>query len=443
MGFLRRSLAGLLLLVVTLALLGLAGILIGNAMRQSLAPGRPALVAEERVVAANLLTVTASDVTPSVVAYGKVVAARTLALRLRQGGTVVWVSKNLRSGGQVAEGEVLLRLDPVPAEDALALAGADLAEAEAAATEALATVELAVEDLAAAQVQADLRQQALDRQKDIAARGAGSDQAVETTELALSAATQAVLSRKQALASARARVDQTAVTVTRAKIALAEAERALAETSLHAGLSGRIDGVALVTGAVVAANEALGQIIDTGSLEIALRLSTAQYARLLDEAGALRPSAILVTLPGLAEAAPLRGRLDRSGAAVGEGQSGRLVFAALEAAPEGLALLKPGDFVEVAIEGTTLADAAIVPATAVGRQATVLVLGSGDRLEEVAVTVLGRQGDAVIIAVGALDGREIVAERSAFLGGGIRIRPIRPGSAEDDKAAVPPKLSDG
>jgi multidrug efflux pump subunit AcrA (membrane-fusion protein) len=91
--------------------------------------------------------------------------------------------------------------------------------------------------------------------------------------------------------------------------------------------------------------------------------------------------------------------------------------------------LKPGDFVEVTIEGAVLPDAALVPATAVGRQGTVLALGPDERLEEVAVEVLGRQGDEVIIAVGPLAGREIVAERSAFLGAGIRIRPIRPGHA--------------
>jgi hypothetical protein len=66
----------------------------------------------------------------------------------------------------------------------------------------------------------------------------------------------------------------------------------------------------------------------------------------------------------------------------------------------------------------------------------VLALGPEDRLEEVAVEVLGRQGDEVIIAVGPLAGREIVAERSAFLGAGIRIRPIRPGmAAGQDKPA--------
>jgi hypothetical protein len=126
------------------------------------------------------------------------------------------------------------------------------------------------------------------------------------------------------------------------------------------------------------------------------------------------------------------------GAAVGDGQTGRLIFAVLDTEASANGLLKPGDFVEVTVEGALLSDAALIPATALGRQGTVLALGTDDRLEEEPVEVLGRQGDEVIIAVGPLAGREIVAERSAFLGEGIRIRPIRPGSA-----AVPDQPADG
>jgi hypothetical protein len=219
--------------------------------------------------------------------------------------------------------------------------------------------------------------------------------------------------------------------VTRARLVLAEAERTLADSVLYAGIGGKVEGVTVVPGAVVTANEGLGRIIDPASLEVALRLSTAQYSRLLDSAGALLPSPVSIVLPGLGADALFSGRLDRAGAAVGDGQTGRLAFATVDQAAAGAGILKPGDFVEVMIDGASLPDAAVVPATAVGRQGTVLALGPDDRLEEVTIEILGRQGDEVIIAVGPLAGREIVAERSAFLGAGIRIRPIRPGMAQD------------
>jgi multidrug resistance efflux pump len=431
MRFLGRSLTGLILLVLTLGLLGAAAILVGGAVRQAMEPGGPARAPEERVVAANVQRLDPAVLTPEMTVYGKVEARQSLELRARQAGVVVWVAEGFRAGGTVRAGEVVVRLDPEPARQALALAEADLAQARAAAAEAVAAADLAVEDLAAAEAQAELRRQALVRQQDIAARGAGSAQAVETAALAVSAAEQAVVSRKQALAGARAQVDQTAIAATRAEIAVSEARRALAETEITGGLSGRVDGATPVPGAVVGTNEALGRIIDPAALDVAVRLSTAQFAVLADAAGALPPAPARVVLDG---AAPLAAKVDRVAAAVGEGQTGRLVYVALEAGAGGAVPLKPGDFVTVIIEEPPLADVALVPATAVGRQGTVLVLGEGDRLREVAATILRRQGDDVILAVGALAGQEIVTERSAVLGEGIRIRPLR---AATDQARVP------
>lgn len=436
MRFLRRSLVGLMMLALTLALLGAAAMVVGNAVRASLTPGGPARAPAERVVAANVMEVVAGPVTPLMTAYGKVEARHVLEVRPRTGGTLVWVAEAFRNGGTVAAGELLVRLDPVPAEEDLAMARADLAEARAALAEASAAVGLARDDLAAAEEQADLRRQALVRQQDLAARGAGSPQAVETAELALSSAVQAVLSRKQALAAAEARVEQTDVAVTRAEIAERQADRALAETELRAGIGGRLDGVTVVTGSVVTANESIGRIVDPSTLDVALRLSAAQYAQLLDEAGQLRPAEVTIALPGLDQGPGLAGRLDRAGAAVGEGQTGRLVYAALDPDATAGALLTPGDFVAVTIAGARLEDVALVPATAVGRQGTVLAVGPEDRLEEIPVEILGRQGDDVILKVGALAGREIVTERSVFLGEGIRIRPLRPAAVVEDAAGT-------
>lgn len=419
MRFLARSLTGLFLLVLTLALLGAAALLLGGAIRASLEPGGPGHPAEERVVAANVTRLEPVQVTPVLTAYGKVEARRALDLRARQSGSVVWVAEGFRNGLSVRSGEVLVRLDPAPAQEALALAQADLAEATASDTQAQAAVILARDDIAAAEAQVVLRRQALDRQRQIEARGAGSSQAVETAELALSSAEQAVLSRRQALAQAEAAVDQAKVAVTRAGIALAEAERALSETEIRAGLSGRVDGVTLVPGALVGANEVIGRIIDPSALDVAVRLSTAQFALLVGPDGALGPAPVTLG-NGLA------GRLERAAAAVAEGQTGRMVYVALDPSPAAEALLQPGDFVEVRIEEPPLAGVARLPALAVGRNGTLLALAEGDRLQEIPVEVLRRQGDDVLVRVGALAGREVVLERSALLGEGIRIRPVRP-----------------
>ena len=58
-----------------------------------------------------------------------------------------------------------------------------------------------------------------------------------------------------------------------------------------------------------------------------------------------------------------------------------------------------------------------------------LALGPGDRLESVPATLLRRMGDRVVLSAPGLDGREVVQERSPFLGAGIKVRPVRPEAA--------------
>jgi hypothetical protein len=154
---------------------------------------------------------------------------------------------------------------------------------------------------------------------------------------------------------------------------------------------------------------------------VAVRVSTAQYARLLDVKGQLLPLAVTAALDLPGGHLEARGGLARVDAAVGAGLSGRLVFATLDAAPG----FRPGDFVTLDIAEPPVDGVALVSAQAVGSDGSVLLLGAGDRLESVPADVLRRQGDDVILRVGALAGREIVLERTVLLGAGILVRPIR------------------
>ena len=70
--------------------------------------------------------------------------------------------------------------------------------------------------------------------------------------------------------------------------------------------------------------------------------------------------------------------------------------------------------------------AVVLPATAYGSDGAVLALGADDRLEAVPAALLRRMGDRVVLAADGLDGREVVQERSPFLGAGIKVRPVRP-----------------
>ncbi|PJI93022.1 hypothetical protein BC777_1889 [Yoonia maricola] len=435
MRFLRRSLTGIFLLAVTLVLIAWAGTMVRNAVVARMNEEPRSIPQRERVLAVNVITLEPQTIVPELTVFGELRSRRTLDLRSATGGTLLEVSDDLIEGGTVATGQLLLRIDPAEAQAALDRAQADLQDAQAEVRDADRAVTLAEDDLAAARAQANLRDVALTRARDLEARGVGTAAAVETAELDASSAQVTVLTRRQSLAAAQARIDLATTQLARARISVAEADRALADTEVYAAFDGTLSGVTISPGGRVTDNELFAQLIDPTALEVSFRVSTSQYARLLDEAGALINAPIAVTLDVSGVNLRAEGQITREGAAVAAGQTGRLLFARLEPAPG----FRPGDFVTVRINEPALSNVALVPATAVAPDQTVLIVVEEDRLRAGDVALLRRQGDDVIIGLGDNAGAVIVAERSPLLGAGIKVRPLQAGGAED--AAEPEMIA--
>lgn len=415
---------GLFLASVSLGLLVWAVQMIGSAVQTRMADSPAAPPARARVFTVNVVMAATDRHTPVLESFGEIASRRTLELRAAGGGRVVALAERFEEGGAVRAGEVLVRLDPADASAAVQRGQNDLADAQAEARDAARGLELARDELAAAQEQSELRDRAAQRQIDLMERGVGTAAASEVAELAASAARQAVLARRQVLAQAEARVDQAATATVRAQIALDEAQRRLDETVLTAPFDGMLSATAVVEGRLVVANERLADLIDPADLEVSFRLSTAQYARLLDARGEIFKSEVQVTLDVTGADIEARGVVTRTSAASGEGQTGRLVFASLEAA----AGFRPGDFVTVRLREPPLENVIRLPASAVDAQGRVLLLGPSDRLETATVEVLRRVGDGVLVR-GDIAGREVVETRSPLLGEGISVKPLRKGEA--------------
>lgn len=426
MRFIRQSMIGLFLAAVTLGLLVWAVEIIGGAVQTRLADDPAVPPARERVFTVNVTTAQTGAQTPVLETFGEIASRRTLELRAAGGGRVISLSDGFEDGGTVTAGEVLVRLDPVDAQAAVQRAQNDLRDAQAEERDAARSLELANDELTAAQQQADLRDRAAERQIDLAGRGVSTAAATETAELAASAARQAVLVRRHALAQAQARIDLSASTTARAQLALAEAQRRLEDTVLSAPFDGTLSATTVVEGRLVNANERLADLIDPDDLEVSFRLSTAQYARLLDANGDILKAAVRVALDVSGMDIEATGRVTRTSAAAGDGQTGRLVFAALDAA----AGFKPGDFVTVRLQEPELENVVLLPASAVDASGTVLLLGADDRLETAQVRVLRRLGDDVLVR-GDIVGREVVETRSPLLGAGISVKPLRKGAAPE------------
>ncbi|WP_299141885.1 HlyD family efflux transporter periplasmic adaptor subunit [uncultured Tateyamaria sp.] len=425
MRFLRQSLIGLVLAALSLGLLAYAGQLVGTAVQDRLARESKAPPARERVFAVGVVRAEPGIETPVLEAFGEVESRRRLELRAAVSGRIVELAPGFEDGGAVTTGQVLVRIDPADAQAAFDRADADLRDAEAEVRDAERALDLARDEETAAQDQADLQQRAYARQVDLAERGVGTAAAVESAELAASSARQSVLSRRQAVTAAEARIDQSITRLARARIALGEAQRALDDTTLTAPFDGTLSETEVVAGRLASANEKLAVLIDPTALEVAFRVSTAQYARLLDADGALLPAPVTATLDVAGVDLNATGTISRASAGAADMQTGRLVFARLDTSRGFI----PGDFVTVTVQEPPLDNVVRLPASAIDANDTVLVLGPESRLESVQVQLLRRQGDDILVRSPDIIGRDVVEARSPLLGAGISVRALRPAEA--------------
>ncbi|APG48426.1 efflux RND transporter periplasmic adaptor subunit [Phaeobacter porticola] len=424
MRFLRQTVIGVFLAALTAALLLVAVQMVVSAVQSRLGDERKAPPAQERVFAVNVERAELKSVQPRLTAFGRIESRRRLELRTAAAGRVLQLAPEFEEGGYVTAGTLLVQIDPADAQAALQRVEADMMDAEAETREARRGLALAQDELAAAEDQAQLRIRALERQQDLARRGVGSAATVEVAELAAAQARQSVISRRQAVSLAEARIDQAATRLAREDITLEDARRNLADTTIIAGFDGTLQSVNLVEGRLVSANEKLADLVDPARLDVAFRVSTVQYARLLDAQGKLLSAPVEVTLDASGAALKASGTAVRDSGAAGEGLAGRLIYARLNPAPG----FKPGDFVTVHVEEPIVADVARLPSSALGSDGTVLVLGDDNRLEDLPVILVRRQGDDVLLRGERLEGREVVTGRTPLLGAGIKVRPIRQGA---------------
>ncbi|WP_306131486.1 efflux RND transporter periplasmic adaptor subunit [Roseivivax marinus] len=433
MRFLRRSLTGLFLFAMTLGLLAYAGLLVRDAVQARLSDEPRMPEREERVYSVNVVTAEAETLRPVLTAYGEIRSRRELEIRAGASGRIVALADEMDEGGRVEANQLLARIDPADAEAARDRAEADLEDALAERDDATRALTLAEDNLAAAEDQVALYDRALSRQRDLADRGVGSTTAVEEAELQTANARSAVIQRRQAIAEAEARIASSETAIRRARLAVAEAERTLADTEVRAGFAGTLSEVSVVEGRRVSESEQIARLIDPEALEVAFRVSTQGYARLLDGDGELQRAPVTVRLDVAGTDLVAQGTIDRAAASVAEGETGRVIYARMERAPG----FRPGDFVTVAVEEAPIDGLARLPATALDASGTVLAVTGDDRLEAVPVTLVRRQDDDILVDAAPVDGREVVAQRTPLLGAGIKVRTVaRPETAAPEPAEV-------
>jgi RND family efflux transporter MFP subunit len=425
MRFLMRGLLGLALMAAMIGFAGFGAYRLYSAMTtEETTHQRPA---RERSYSVNVAELKPRTVTPVTTAYGQVESWRTLQLRASSEGRLVDVAAKFRDGAAVAKGELLLRIDPADAEFQVLDAEAALADAVAQKAEAEEAIVGAEQELEAARRQLDLRQQALERQRQLKDKGYSTAVQVEAEELAVASLEQLLSNRLQSVITARKRIERMDLTVRRAKLALENAGRVLDETTLTAPFDGYLSQVDATLGRRVSPSETLAHLIDPAALEVRFSISTHEFSRLLDDSGNLVKAPVTVTLQLGERSVEVPGHIDRAAAVVAEGEAGRTLYATLELAPG--TVLRPGDFVRVAVQEPDLREVAMVPAAAVSEDGRLLIVGEDERIREIRVRILRRMGNEVVLS-GVPFGTDYVRERLPQLGSGLKVSPKRSGDGE-------------
>lgn len=305
---------------------------------------------------------------------GRIVASLVAEVRPQVAGIIQ--KRLFQEGGEVAEGAPLYQIDPAPYRAAHDSAVAALQKAEAALPSARAKVE---------------RYQGLSKKN-----------AVSTQDLEEAVA---------ALAQARAEVATAEANVASAKINLDY-------TTIKAPICGRTDKSSLTQGALVTAGQAdtLTTIRTLDPIYVDLARSSAallELRRAIDE-GRIRSSERKVEVRLKLENGwvyPMTGRLEFTEAKVSQTTGTATVRAVF---PNPSRLLLPGMYARAIVEEGVAPGAFLVPQRAVvrnvGGQATALVLGKDDKIEERVLSVGRTIGNNWLVTAGLGDGDRVVVE---------------------------------
>ena len=385
------------------------------ATRTAILPEAPG----ERVWAVEAATAALETTRPRIPLFGQAVAGRSVDLRPLVAGRVAAVGPGFREGGYVAEGDLLVAIDPFDFETALALRAAELAEARAALREVEADLAGARDQLGEDRRQLELLRRETDRKRQLRQRGTISQKALDDGELALSRQQQTSSQRSNAVARFTARAERQQAAIRRAETALARAERDLAETRLTAPFSGWLVDIGVEVGKQVGTAERAARLVDASRLEIGVTIPNSVFGELDAEDGVVgrrleavwRTGAAVRSFP--ARIARLEGEIDAA-------SGGIAAFASLDALPDDTRL-RAGAFVEVFLEGPEMQDAVRLPASAVFDGERVYRIGADDRLEAVEVRVRAREGESVLVQGPLEDGQRIVLTRFPEIAPGVKV----------------------
>ena len=422
MNFLLRSFLGLIILSITLGFLIFGSFVLIEALKKRSEKSDNRRFQKERVFAVNVETLNKQIASPKILSYGEIYSKRMLEIRPLVSGRLDYVSEKFVEGGYVKSGDILFRLNQKDYLNELEIAEIDLEDTKAQLSEAISKLDYANLEFEVSESQLNLRKNALDRQTQLAESGLITSSQLENTQLAYSSTKQQFLNKQNLVKSSKNAIDKLKIQLKRRSISIDKAKRNLDETEIKAPCDGIIASVNILPGSVINKNEKLGTLLDPNSLEVMFNLSANEFARVIDKDGKLLNLDITAYLKLSNNDIPFSGKIERINPEIMNIGSGRKLFASINLGEN--KTLRPGDFVVLEIKEPPLKNITVLPSSAVTIDGKIFILEEDNRLKEIEVTILRRQGNEVIVS-GAPTDKEYVMQRSPQLGNGLKIKPLR------------------
>lgn len=355
---------------------------------------------------------------PEIRHFGRLVATRTVQLEAAVAGRVIEVSPRLVPGGELSQGELLLRLDPLFYQTRLSQLEAELAKAEAVLGELRVELEAARQLATLASERLALAEREYERQKKLLARNVAAARTLEEAEAAVLQRREAAIDSERRKTSLEQRIAQQQAAIDNIQAQIVWAKRELADTELRAPFDAVVSEVMVVMGRELRANDPIARLFARDSIEISFSLSDAEFGRLWQD-GLIGREVVAEWQLGQVSY-ELRGRVTRLADRVERDTAGIGVYAAIIDNPAGVPL-RPDAFLEVRIPDLSYTDVFVLPRTAVYDGDTVYVVEDG-RLVPRRIEAVAR-ADGLVAVRGALaPGERVLATRVAEAGPGLAVR---------------------
>ncbi len=415
--------------VISLAILaaGVAGFLALKATK----PSPPEKESTRVRPIVRVMEVKTGDFRAAIEESGTVEPKKTLEMTAEVSGRIVYVSKSLKIGFFVKEGELLIEVDPREYRLSVAQAQAELAQLSAELAKIGQEKQNIRRNIEVESYKLALSRSELERMKKLLASGSLSHSELDKQDIDTKQKEVSMVNQQNALALLKSQKDliQAKIDSTKAKKEMAKLK--LEKTKIFAPFNGRIRDETVEEGQYVQVGRTLATIYDTSAMEIVVNFSPTNTSRWvseetrhnfppLNDLGMVNlwmekhgpPAKVTFTWSRgtktwSGKVSRMKGTLDAATRTVPIVVEVKDPFKGVT--PGKSPPLLPGMFVDVVIEGALLKDVARIPRSALHNGGSVYVVSDGKlEIRKVDVEMLTRneaiisnglkQGDKVILS---------------------------------------------